>query len=160
MMFKAPPYTPDFFILGAPKCGTTALFSYLDDHPDIFMPAVKEPTYFAHDLWDTRTHITDPDRYSALFAGRKAGQITGEASTFQLVSKVAVTEILQAKPEAKFIVCLRNPLEMLPSLHAQALKVGLETDTNLERAWQRQAYARAEGQTERIIWNFVRLGRS
>jgi hypothetical protein len=61
------PPKPNFFIVGAPKCGTTALYEYLRGHPSIFMPKYKEPHFFAQDL-GTYPLIKTADAYAALFA--------------------------------------------------------------------------------------------
>jgi hypothetical protein len=70
---------PDFFIVGAPKCGTTALFRYLAAHPAVFMPASKEPNYFCTDLpMDGR--VATLNEYEALFSSAQPHALTGEAS--------------------------------------------------------------------------------
>jgi hypothetical protein len=76
---------PDFFIVGAPKCGTTALCSYLREHPDIFMPLWKEPHYFGTDL--RRSQPVDLETYLSYFAEAGEQLRVGEASTSYLYSK-------------------------------------------------------------------------
>src|SRR5450631_4077734 len=82
-------FAPNFFIAGVQKCGTTALYSYLSQHPGVFMPAMKEPYYFATDL-DMPGRITTPEQYRDLFAPAPRGTLTGEASPLYLYSKTAV----------------------------------------------------------------------
>ena len=110
---------PNFFFIGAPKCGTTAAASWLREHPAIFMTErPKEPMYFDND-------IVNPDRmslqqYEALF--NKADDthlVVGEASTPYLRSLEAVPNILEYSPSARFLVGLRNPVDMAPSIQAQ-----------------------------------------
>jgi hypothetical protein len=74
--------TPNFFILGAPKCGTTSLAAWLAAHPAVYMSPLKEPAYFAADL---KVDRPGPQEYRALFSA--AGDIhlaVGEASTCYL----------------------------------------------------------------------------
>jgi len=127
---------PNFFIIGAPKCGTTSLAMWLSEHPNIFMCPIKEPHFFNV---DGLRRIKSLKQYEKLFA--KAGPehlAVGEASTHYLYSKEAVPRILEYQPEAKFIVCIRNPIEMAPSLHAQRIFTGAETVKDFEKAWRLQ----------------------
>lgn len=111
---------PDFFIAGAPKCGTTALYEYLRGHPQVFMPRRKEPHFFCSDL-QAPYYVRDPGQYRALFDGAQPGQRVGEASVWYLYSERAAAEIQAAAPGAQFIVMLRNPVEMVYSYHSQRL---------------------------------------
>ena len=70
---------PDFFVIGAAKAGTTSLYALLDQHPDIFMPEVKEPEFFARDdLYDTGAGLK---AYESTYDAAGHGQLIGEAST-------------------------------------------------------------------------------
>jgi hypothetical protein len=133
---------PNFFIIGAPKCGTTALSEYLREHPRIFMSHPKEPHYFSTDFPNHRT-VTTEEEYLRLF--RKAGTehlAVGEASVWYLYSEEAVRNIHRFNSEARLIVMLRNPVEMLPSLHSQG-RFSLEEDAeSLEEAWELQTERR------------------
>ena len=135
---------PDFFIVGAPKCGTTALASYLRGHPQIFVSPVKEPNYFCFDAPGLRL-IDRLDTYGRLFARAQPGQICGEASTAYLFSKEAVPAILQHVPEAKIIAMVRNPLDMVVSHHSQKLYSLEEDQADFATAW-RLSEARARGE--------------
>ena len=127
----------DFFIVGGPKCGTTSLYEYLKSHPDIFLPDVKEPSFFAHDLPGYRD-IDDSNSYAALFEGAKPGQTTGEASVVYLYSKIAVQSIYEYNPLAKIIVMVRHPVNMFRSLHMQLGYTFNEDEMNPETAWHLQ----------------------
>jgi hypothetical protein len=139
---------PNFFILGAPKCGTSALYTYLADHPGIFMPANKEPHFYADDIYTRKVpferRIGRREDYHALFAKAPPGALTGEASTWYLFSERAVPSILADNPAARFIVMLRNPVDMAQSLHAHNLRNVYEDEPCMERAWELQG-ARAQG---------------
>ncbi|HEX3220469.1 MAG TPA: sulfotransferase [Candidatus Limnocylindria bacterium] len=111
---------PDFYIVGAFKCGTTAMYDYLRPHPQVFMPFHKEPLYFGEDL--TRRYGRMPlSQYEALFAPARPGQRIGEASAWYLYSRSAAAEIKAAAPEARIIVMLRNPVDVMYAQHSQLL---------------------------------------
>ena len=128
----------NFFILGAPKCGTTSLARWLSEHPRVFMSERKEPNFFNRDFeWPGR--VASLEEYDELF--EQAGErhtVVGEATTGYLRSARAVQAILDYATEPKFLVALRNPLALVPSLHAQRIREGLETELSLERAWEIQ----------------------
>lgn len=123
---------PNLFIIGAPKCGTTALAEYLRTHPDIFISDPKEPHYFSTDV---KTTITNTSKYLELFEGTGNKKIRGEASVWYLFSIEAIGKILEFNPDAKFIVMIRNPIEQARSLHAQLVSTGRESESNFDSAW-------------------------
>ncbi|MEO8860027.1 MAG: sulfotransferase [Ginsengibacter sp.] len=122
---------PDFFIVGAPKSGTTALNNYLSQHPDVFM-AKKELHRFGSDL--KMKIIPSEEEYLQSFQYAGEGKLIGEASVWYLFSKTAAAEIKSFSPAAKIIIMLRNPAEMLPSLHSQNLYNGNEDTKNFKKA--------------------------
>ena len=129
---------PNFFIVGAPKCGTTALYAYLREHPNIFMPAVKEPHFFARDL-GTYPRIKTLEEYTGLFAGSTDRHLgVGEASVYYLRSSVAIANIREFNPRARIIAMFRNPVEMIHALHSQLLYVAEEDEPDFEQAWRKQ----------------------
>ncbi len=100
---------PNFFLVGAPKCGTTAMFEYLAKHPDVFMPVRKEPMFFARDLdqatsADARYFTRDRERYLALFSGWRGERRIGEGSPWYLYSESAAREIKAFAPEALIMI--------------------------------------------------------
>jgi Sulfotransferase domain len=130
---------PNFFIVGAPKCGTTALFEYLRSHPNIFVPKVKEPHFFAKDLGSYPLIKTWED-YDQLFAGSTTEHLrVGEASVYYLRSETAIAGIHQFNPTARIIAMFRNPVDMVYSLHSQLLYWSEETESDFETAWRLQA---------------------
>jgi hypothetical protein len=129
---------PNFFIVGAPKCGTTALYEYLRPHPNIFMPEVKEPHFFAKDL-GTYPRIKTLEDYDALFAESRPEHLRiGEASVYYLRSSVAIANIHEFNPAAKIIAMFRNPVDMVHSLHSQLLYWSEEIEPDFETAWRLQ----------------------
>lgn len=117
---------PDLFIVGAPKCGTTALYSYLKQHPEIFMSPLKEPQFFASDLLGGRRHTLTWPTYLACFAAARGQKRIGEASVAYLGSERAPREIRAFNSAARIIIMLRNPVDMMYSLHSQRLVFNTE----------------------------------
>jgi hypothetical protein len=111
---------PDFFIVGAPKCGTTAMYSYLRVHPQVFMPFHKEPLYFGADLHRRYGQMSE-HQYLNLFVDARPEQRAGEASAWYLYSKAAAREIHDFAPQAGIIVMLRNPVDVMYAQHSQLL---------------------------------------
>jgi hypothetical protein len=130
---------PDLFIAGAPKCGTTSLYEWLRGHPEIFMARFKEPCYFARDLaLETSGYYLryglDRDRYLALFADAGGAKRVGEASTRYLYSRDAPRLIVDDIRDPRVVVMLRNPVDMIASLHAHKLAGGTEDLEDLGQA--------------------------
>lgn len=129
---------PDFFIAGAPKCGTTALDAYLRAHPRIFMAEKKETFFFARDFPAVQ-FIKTWDQYLARFAAAPAHALVGETSVWYLYSQCAIQSILEVNPNARFIVSLRNPVDAAYSLYFQH-RISIEEDApDFQTAWTLQA---------------------
>lgn len=139
---------PDFFIVGAPKCGTTALSEYLRDHPQAFVSRPKEPHYFCGDFdYYYRPGERTLEHYLQLFEEADDRHLAvGEASVWYLYSHDAVPAILDFDPAARIIAMVRSPVEMVPSLHSQLLYALDEDEPDVERAWRLQD-ERAEGRS-------------
>lgn len=126
---------PNLFIVGAPKCGTTSLAYYLKQHPEIFFPERKEPHFFGTDLNAPYPYfIRDLKEYSNLFSDVKNEKIIGEASVWYIYLKRAAAEIKAFCPHAKIIIMLRNPVDMMYSLHSQRLYTGNEDIADFQAA--------------------------
>ena len=133
---------PDFFLVGAPKCGTTSLAQWLSEHPEVFFSPVKEPHFFNTDASNRK--IRSRDAYAALFSGVESRHLAvGEGSVWYLYSDAAVPRILEANSRARFIVMLREPIAMLRSLYLQQRWAGNENAGSLEEAWRLQDARRA-----------------
>lgn len=122
---------PNFFIVGAPKCGTTAMNDYLSQHPEIYM-APKEIHYFGRDL-KIRERISE-EEYFQKFKEAGDNKIMGEASVWYLFSKTAAEEIKSFSPEARILIMLRNPIEVIHALHSQHLFDGNEDVFDFKKA--------------------------
>lgn len=131
----AHPYTPDFFVLGAPKCGTTSLYEGLIQHPDVFMPTNKEPHFFSSDFPEHRK-VTTEEAYRSIFEDARDDQVSGEASVWYLYSQEAVRNIVKRRGDCRFIVMVRRQIDMLPSLWSQLRYVVKEDTASFEEAWR------------------------
>jgi hypothetical protein len=137
--------SPNLFIVGAPKCGTTALYSYLRNHPDVFMSELKEPQFFASDTFGEQRNVTTLPKYLEYFAGANNQKKVGEASTCYLGSRAAAEGIKTLSPSAQIVLMLRNPVEVIYALHSERILNGTEhigdfataLDSNEERRWRR-----------------------
>jgi hypothetical protein len=151
---------PDFFIVGHAKCGTTALYEGLRQHPGVYMADYKggmgkEPMFFARHYpraqsstqdalgYTGRRAMTMAD-YMSLFAGAAPGQRVGEASTSYLWSPVAAQGIAEVQPAARIIALLREPASFLRSVHLQHLQNNDENVKDFRKAFALDA-ARREG---------------
>jgi hypothetical protein len=132
---------PDFYIVGHAKCGTTALYAMLKNHPQIFLPDVKEPRFFCSDLWSrfevgkaTPKPQHTIDGYLSLFATATAEQRVGEASPQYIRSEVAPGAIAQLQPNARIIAILREPASFLRSFHMQMVSSNVESERDFAKA--------------------------
>jgi hypothetical protein len=131
---------PDFFIVGHPKCGTTALYQMLRSHSQIFMPDIKEPWFLAPELRSpTRGAVVGGrpetlEQYLTLFAPARPDQRAGEASSSYLMSPSAAGRIAELSPRARIVAILREPASFLRSLHLQNVQLHVDTERDLCRA--------------------------
>ncbi len=125
---------PSFFIAGAPKCGTTSMYHYLNTHPNVFMPDEKEPHYFSTDMPVYRRMETE-EEYLKLFSTAGPMHLAiGESSVWYLYSRDALPLIRDFNPESRIVVFFRNPVDFVQSMHAQfAYNNGLRPD--FPNAW-------------------------
>ena len=128
------------FIVGAPRCGTTSLSKYLKAHRQVGFARIKEPHFFAQNdlraigLGELRDTVRAQyiDRY---FRGREACPLLAEGSVTYLYFPEQMEPILRLWPRAKFIIGIRNPLQMIPSLHQRLIHNGDEDQRSFRRAW-------------------------
>lgn len=117
---------PNLFIVGAARCGTSAMHEFLQQHPDIFMSQPKEPMFFGSDLPFGFRPEPPLEKYLSLFAAARDEKIAGESSVKYLYSKRAAHEIRECCGAARIIIMLRNPVDMMHSLHAHFLQWNFE----------------------------------
>ena len=137
---------PDFFLVGAPRCGTTALSRYLSQHPQVCFSKPKEPHYFAR-IDAQRLQGEDwRGEYARFFAHHHEGhRAVGEGSVSYLYFEETLDLVTRPNPAARLIAVLRNPLKMLPSYHLRMLFILEEDVESFPEAWDLQE-ARARGE--------------
>ena len=128
---------PNFFVVGANKAGTTSLAAYLDEHPDVFMSPVKEPSFWSYRA--DRDHgapflglqVRDRAAYEALFAAVRNERAIGEASTNYLQTAQAADRIRAEIPEARIVAVLRDPSSRAFSAYNMHVGANLEPHRGL-----------------------------
>lgn len=131
----------NLYLIGAPKAGTTSIAAWLGKHPDVFWSTPKEPFYWASDYPAQRHHhgFDSLDDYASLFASTEAqsARWRGDGSTTYLYSKSAVPDILkEVGDQARFVVAVRNPAELVVSYHRTQLLALNEVQSDFVRAWR------------------------
>jgi hypothetical protein len=159
---------PDFFIVGAPKAGTTALHGALAAHPQLYMAPVKEPKYFLcdgrppsgrggpGDAHSYREWIWRRDQYEALFAPAPVGALKGEGTPFYLADHDAHRRIHDAVPHARLVAVLRDPVDRAYSNWAHLWADGLETIGDFLTACREEGRRKEDGWAP--IWRYRETG--
>jgi hypothetical protein len=147
---------PNFLIIGAGKAGTTSLYHYLRQHPQVFMSPAKEPKFFAleghpldfrgpHDDRIRRGTTTSLAEYLALFDQVRDEAAIGEASTIYLGDPRAPGAIAERIPDARLVAILRHPAERAFSAHQHLVRDGYEPLTRFEDALAAESQRMADG---------------
>ena len=159
---------PDFFIIGPPKAGTTALHAALAQHPELHLSRIKEPKYFLcgdrpppqdggpGDAHSYREWVWQRDRYEALFADAPAGTQSGESTPFYLSDLSAQKRIHDEIPDAKLIVILRDPVDRAYSNWTHLWSDGLEPIGNFLQACAEEDVRINKGWAP--FWKYRQLG--
>jgi hypothetical protein len=159
---------PDFLIIGAAKPGTTSLYHYLGQHPDVFVSPVKEPNFFAFageevnfqgpkdsqniNAWST----TALPEYRALFDEAGAASTVGEASFTSLYVPGAAERIRRHCPDAKLIALLRDPVDRAYSNFSMNKQANLEPCDEFADALDAEETRIQAGWSP--AWHYRRLG--
>jgi hypothetical protein len=160
---------PDFLLLGAPKCGTSALHAALARHPRLFCSEPKEPKFFLTDgpppttgggpgdvpTW--KEHVWRRADYEALFAAAPADALCGESTVFYLYDRGAHRRIRELVPHARMVAVLRDPVERAHSNWAHLRTAELEPEADFVAALAAEPARRAAGWAE--FWHYGALGR-
>ncbi len=123
---------PNLFILGAAKCGTTSLHDWLNQHPQIFMSAIKEPSFYCS-LFQV---VNNEKAYFKLFDQSKDELYRGESSHAYLTDPSVPEVLSRLYPHAKFILILRNPADRAHSLYLHMKRHLHEHAPTFEKALQ------------------------
>lgn len=147
--------SPDFLVIGAARAGTTALHSYLRQHPALFLPSVKEPNFFAYEGRSLNCQgpgadfinnsVTSREAYRALFAAAPEAAVCGEASPLYLYEPAAPGNIHRLVPGVRLIAVLRSPVEQAFSHFMYATKLRIETEESFEAALMLEEERLAKG---------------
>ena len=162
---------PSFLVLGAQKAGTTSIYDYLAQHPDIFMSPVKEPHFFTYlnveaprsspeehsRFYRPLQPIAQLEDYERLFEGAGGRTIRGEASPSYIYGPAAPQNIRDIVPDAKLIVILRNPVDRAFSNYQMNRRSGQELLTTFEDAIAAEECRIAEGWG--FAWHYLAKGR-
>ncbi len=120
---------PNFFVVGAAKAGTTSMYRYLKQHPDVYMPTVKEPHWFSRlepNPGQGFRPVTSEEAYLSLFEGWRGERAVGEASPSYLWDPKAPDRIARSVPDAKIIVLLRDPVDRAFSHYLADARHGIQ----------------------------------
>jgi hypothetical protein len=129
---------PNFIIIGAGRSGTTSLYHYLKQHPQVFMSSIKETNFFTYDGAELKSSLSNEfgksnmfpirtfEQYCALFSSARDEQAIGEASPLYLYSQQAAEGIRRRIPDAKLIAILRDPVERAYSSYLKYVREGVE----------------------------------
>lgn len=159
---------PRFFVIGAPKAGTTALHAALAGHPQLYLSPVKEPKYFLcddrpppyqagpGDAHSAREWIWDRQRYEELFAPAPSGTLCGESTPLYLADLDSHRRIHDAVPDARLIVVLRDPVDRAYSNWAHLWADGLETIDDFVAACAEEPGRREAGWGP--FWRYLETG--
>jgi hypothetical protein len=153
---------PNFFIVGAQKAGTTSLYHYLNQHPQVYMSPIKEPFFFDPEL-DSKGEVlrrefgghrqpprfTNIDEYSTLFEGARGEKAIGEATPLYIYAPGTAERIERYVPGAKSIALLRNPADRAYSAFLYALRMGVEPLTDFAQALREEPFRMRNG------WHYI-----
>lgn len=140
---EQPPWPAQRFaaIVGAPRCGTTTLSRLLAAHPAISFSTPKEPHFFSRadlrGLDEAELRRAVADHYLARYFPHidRQAELIAEGSVSYLYAPESLLPALRLWPDAKFVIAVRDPLQLIPSLHGRLLYQGDETVKDVERAW-------------------------
>ncbi|MBA2625969.1 MAG: sulfotransferase [Acidimicrobiia bacterium] len=158
----AAPRRPTFLCIGAGKAGTTWLWDVLRQHPDVFLPGVKEVHYFneiAYEGPDVRNpNFGRPDSwYLRFFEGAAPAQVCGEFSPSYLWSDTAPARIHAFDPEMRILVLLRDPVERLFSSYLFGQQKGEIGKISFEEALRSVDYLLARAPSSKALRRYIEL---
>lgn len=146
---------PNFFILGAGRCGTTSLAAALNRHPDVFIPGIKEPSFFSSSFqW-----VRDPTKYVSLYEPAGLAAAIGDASHVYLEDPESPRALQAFFPDARFVLVFRHPADRALALYAHMVEGGYEIHRSFERALAAEDRRFHSGRFRRncrqSFWNYM-----
>jgi hypothetical protein len=159
---------PDFFLIGAPKAGTSALHAALAQHPHLFLSKVKEPKYYMcgdspppaykgpGDAHSNQEWVWQRERYLDLFDEAPEGSLRGESTPFYLYNRDARRRIAVDRPDAKLIAVLRDPVDRTYSNWMHLWMDGLEPRADVVEAVRHEQRRIDDGWAP--FWHYSSLG--
>ena len=124
---------PNFFVIGAPKCGTTSIYHYLMHHDQVFVPKIKEQHYFSlPEVKDTYYDIITPNNYLEYLNNYKDSEnkkILADISPSYLYNQKSANRIKRVQPDAKILAILRDPVDRSISHYLMDLRIGYANKT-------------------------------
>lgn len=159
---------PDFFVIGAPKAGTSALHAALEQHPRLYLSRIKEPKYYMcgdspppayrgpGDAHSNQEWIWQRQRYLDLFAEAPSGTLTGESTPFYLYNRDARRRLAVDRPDAKLIAVVRDPVDRAYSNWMHLWMDGLEPCADVVEAIDREQERVDAGWAP--FWHYQGLG--
>jgi hypothetical protein len=147
---------PNFIIVGAPKAGTTSLYAYLAQHPQVYVSPIKEPGYFAPEQ-SLQNTLSTWEGYLALFRDVRRETAIGEATACYLWSQTAARNIAARIPHAKIVISLRNPVDRAFSQYLERLTLGVTRKSFREEIDASLRCSRC-GEVD-YLWPFLDVGR-
>jgi hypothetical protein len=160
---------PNFLIIGSSKCGTTALYRFLEQHPDVYMSPNKEPLFFGltgenlenykgpGDVAQLKSMLVDKfEDYEALFDGVTTEKAYGEASSLYLYLPKSAERIKHYVPNAKMIAILRDPVGRAYSAFMHLVRDGREPEMDFIKAFRDEPRRIAENWE--FLWRYKDMG--
>ncbi|HZW62689.1 MAG TPA: sulfotransferase [Flavobacteriaceae bacterium] len=152
----------DFFLVGAARSGTTFIYNYLNNHPNVFLPNVKEPNFFSEVESYIKEDYAAPEKnkvyhskiinsrkiYDALYLNSKANQIKGDISPSYLWDLNTAQKIYEHNAEAKIMISLRNPIDRAFSHYKMNYYIGMEQHKNFKKALEAEVKPKWGGSNE------------
>jgi hypothetical protein len=157
---------PEFIIIGAAKSGTTALYEYLVEHPEVFMSPIKETNFFAWDdgcpksIFGNKPNnhfpIKSLSKYRDIFSKAEASEVCGEASPLYLESATAAKQIHNSIPGVKIIAILRNPADRAFSDYCMQIRHSF-TDVSIEQGLDSNSHSVKTGYYHKMLSEYYNL---
>jgi len=140
---------PNFFILGAQKAGTSSLYHYLKQHPQVYMSPIKEAKFFLK----KNPSKKEEEEYLELFDGAENYPVRGEATPLYLSGQGVPERIHEKVPDARMVVILRDPVERAYSAFLMTRRQGTEPLSSFSEVVKAEPKRRERGEGHLYLWH-------